>query len=130
MSRVRACRVAEVTCIQRIRTIHDGAGDHKSAARYFVRSTRSSIGRQSRATWPSAPRSPSLLPTVDEPIDATDAGTVTVPRGGSETVLRVEDEPVVRETGTRILERNGLPRDRDASRWTCCAPNDPTCRWW
>jgi two-component system, cell cycle sensor histidine kinase and response regulator CckA len=47
-----------------------------------------------------------LLPAVDAPPEAQEVGATALP-GGTETVLLVEDEGVVRETATRILERHG-----------------------
>ena len=43
---------------------------------------------------------------VSEP-QVEDASTVTVPRGGSETVLVVDDEEVIRDLGERILTGSG-----------------------
>jgi CheY-like chemotaxis protein len=48
-----------------------------------------------------------LLPAVAEQLEDLGGDARAATPGGSETVLLVEDERVVRETATRILERNG-----------------------
>ena len=47
-----------------------------------------------------------VLPWLDAPADRGDEGMEALPRG-TETILVVEDEAVVRETTTRVLRRHG-----------------------
>ena len=47
------------------------------------------------------------FPRVDEPASAADAGTREPVRGGSESILVLEDDEAVRHTVVRILERLG-----------------------
>ena len=59
------------------------------------------------------------LPSVDAPVDARTPEEAGVSRGGSETILVVEDEGGVRRLTERILSRNGYlvlaaPTPRDA----------------
>jgi len=48
-----------------------------------------------------------LLPAVEEPLDDAETDASSMSSRGSETVLLVDDERVVRETAKRILERHG-----------------------
>jgi signal transduction histidine kinase/ActR/RegA family two-component response regulator len=47
------------------------------------------------------------LPVVDKPVDSTQSAARSSPRGGHETILVAEDDPMVRDIAVRILERAG-----------------------
>jgi PAS domain S-box-containing protein len=47
------------------------------------------------------------LPRVEDPVDAPESRSRGAARGGNETVLLLEDDPVVRAACVRVLERQG-----------------------